>query len=492
MSKSKLERLILPPDDAARIVLSEVLECEVRPKDWSTAFADTVSRDAQQIAGDKATPQAWLAQRAKLLLMRLKQKDHFALESAHNRDWLGRLLFLATLLLAVLGYCAGAMSDKLSSSGSYINLLAPPLMGLLLWNVLVYAALLAQAVLRALNVRFELPLQKALLRISSLFGAARLPGRAIQGAFFRAFLPYRTKSLSHRVRRACHIAALAFAVGILTSIAIRGIGSAFVVHWESTWFAGRADIVTPLIHTLYGLIPVELPSTAPLPDVQGVAALELTAPSLATASAGSGGAAPWLWRLIQTVFWWVLLPRTLLIVWESLSVRRADARVPLDVSTPYYRSLFAALSPKSAMHFMVDASLVTADSRWQLRDRLPLGLTQAVSAVHFWDTEADALIAAWDAHARVVPVFNAIHTPEDDVHGLWLKRLAEKLPSGFAVCVDFTEFDRRFGEDLARRSTRTALWEQFLVTYGARLIVLDEAITAEVFSELLNRSTSST
>ncbi len=485
---AKKETLKLSREDAARVILVRTLECDVPPQDWNAAMSDQAGADARQLAGDKASPAAWLLARTKLLLTRFKVKDTHAVDVALNRDWLGKTLLLFVFALAIAGYLAGAFSDRLSSTGSRINLLAPPLLGLIVWNAAVYVLLLIQGVLSTLGIRFELPLQKGFLKLTHWLGAARMPGRAVNRAFFKAWLPLRADGLKHRIRRACHIAALAFAVGILTSIAIRGIGTAYVVGWESTWFSGRADIVTPVIHIFYGLIPWALPGTAPLPDESAVAALEWVAGAV---PAAGESAAPWLWRLIQTVFWWVLLPRLVLIVWESFTLRLGERTVRLDLSDPYYRSIFSVLNQKRATHFMVDASLITPESRWQLRDNLPLGLSREVSSVHFWDTEDQSLLDEWAQRARVIPVFNAIHTPESDVHGIWLDRLAERMPAGFPVGVDFAEFDARFGDDETKRGGRLALWEQFISEHHGRTIFISESLTGEALGEALLQNTPS-
>ena len=40
-----------------------------------------------------------------------------------------------------------------------------------------------------------------------------------------------------------HLAALAFAFGLIAEIGFRGISTAFVVGWESTWFAQNPEAV---------------------------------------------------------------------------------------------------------------------------------------------------------------------------------------------------------------------------------------------------------
>lgn len=476
------KRLTLPAEDAARVILVKTLECDCPPKDWSNAQSDQAGLDARHLVGDKASTGAWLIQRAKLILTRTQTKERLAIDLAHNRDWLGKSVTLLTLLLVIVGYLLGAFSDRLSSTGSMVNLLAPPLLGLILWNVLVYLLLIVQTVAKLVGVRFELPLQKGIYKLTTVLASAKLPGRALTRTFFAAWLPYRLGAMKRRIRRACHLAALAFAVGILTSIAIRGIGTAYTVGWESTWFAGRADIVQQVISTLYGLLPWTLPNTAPLPDVSAVAALEWVAGMPHDVSAN---AAPWLWRLIQTVFWWVLLPRAVLALWDTMALKLGAKHVTLDTEVPYFRMILASANQKTAAHLMVDASLMSTP-RWRDRTTLPLGLSQEITNMAYWDTEDEALLEKWAATVRPIPVFNALHTPEEDVHGVWLARLAEKLPEGFPVIVDLTLYDERFQDTpTPQRGGRIALWEQFIEAHSARAVVMTGSTTADELGSAL-------
>ena len=144
---AKEERLSLSREDAARVVLVKTLECDCPPKDWSNAQGDQASIDARHLLGDKANKATWLVQRAKLILTRTQTKEQPAIDIALNHDWFGTSLGLLTFVLVILGYLLGAFSDRLSSTGSMINLLAPPILGLILWNLLIYVALIVQAVL---------------------------------------------------------------------------------------------------------------------------------------------------------------------------------------------------------------------------------------------------------------------------------------------------------------------------------------------------------
>lgn len=475
------KKITVPALDAARITLVKVLETECQPPEWSAQAGDQASADARQLVGDKASWGTWLAQRAQLVMTRYNLKDALIAPSAQHKDWLARTLTLLAGILALAGYLLGAFSDRLASTGSLINLLAPPLLGLLFWNVLVYLLLLLRAGMRILGIRFELPLQKGLIKLVHTLGLAKMPGKKLTRAFFAAYMPLRMPGLSHRIARAAHLAAIAFAVGVLTSIAIRGIGTAYSVGWESTWFAGRADLVHTLLTMIYGWIPV-LPNTTPIPDVSTVATLEVVPANAAMLATHE--AAPWLWRLIQAVVWIVIIPRSLLVLWETLWIRRRANAMTLPLEGQYYHWLLRFSEQPNNPHFLVDEALMKSTSRWATHDELPMGLTDAVSGFSFWDAGDETTQATWRQYPQAIPVFNAVQTPEDDVHGYWLKTLEEKLPADYPVIVDFTLYDERL-QDPQKRGGRQALWEDFIKRYAGRAIIITNTSSAQMIGEAL-------
>lgn len=56
-------------------------------------------------------------------------------------------------------------------------------------------------------------------------------------------------------------------------MAVRGIGTAYHVGWESTWLADNPEAVHTVLNTIYG----HLPFCPPVPDVSAVAALAFDA-----------------------------------------------------------------------------------------------------------------------------------------------------------------------------------------------------------------------
>src|SRR5690606_22507348 len=107
-----------------------------------------------------------------------------------------------------LAFGAGLATDALSA-GRQVNLLAAPLLGVLVWNLLVYLVLLGRVVAGLLRRRTAGPglMQRALLR-----GLARLPQtQAI------------TPGDAARAGALLHAASALFAVGLLAGLYLRGL-----------------------------------------------------------------------------------------------------------------------------------------------------------------------------------------------------------------------------------------------------------------------------
>ncbi len=114
---------------------------------WTLDDAERAGTQAHRLLGEQAAPTDWLALRARLGLAHLAERDSrlapwlagasrsTGCGAAHWRS--GGLLLLLATALGLGGQSWGA--------ARVINLLAPPLLALLAWNLVVYGALLGAA-----------------------------------------------------------------------------------------------------------------------------------------------------------------------------------------------------------------------------------------------------------------------------------------------------------------------------------------------------------
>jgi hypothetical protein len=399
--------------------------------------------------------------------------------------------------LALAGI-AGFVTDSLGPERR-INILSLPLLGLIFWNLAVYAALLAEVALhlrrRVSQRRIEpatgepgalarMVARAAEWRARRLLGtrgrAADLAGRAVAaylGHWRRAVAPL----LSARVRLLLHLGAALLAVGVLVGTYARGIAFEYRATWESTFLAARE--LRAVLVLLLG--PASALLGQPIPPADALALMR--APS-------SGDAAPWIHRYALTTALVVLLPRFVLAARAWARARRLAADLPMDLSAPYFRRLASAgrtlridvvpygvyLGPRET-DTLRRALEDFAGGQTQIRIRTPAP----------YGTEADEVVAAGSpghdddaAEQWLAVVFSLAQTPEDDVHGDLLRRLATWTAAGepgrrrSLVVIDDGPYRERLagtGAEERRLADRRRAWERVAGPSGTALVHVDLA-----------------
>lgn len=446
--------------DAADILLADAAEHHfLEEGSWSSADQSKATHDARELAGDNQSPEILLPLRAKLVLARLTTVLPHPVD-IKQFSWHTTLL---TVILMSAAYVMGALTDRLCTDGSRINLLAVPLLLIIVWNLAVYAVLLLNAL--HLLPASRIPIRETAARLLTRIHLPRLKNHALKMKFASLWTRAVFPQIRLYVARSLHLAAAAFAVGILTSILVRGIGTAWIVGWESTWFADSPELVQNFINFTYGLIPAERFGLPPIPDAEGIATLRFDM------SPSTDQAAPWLIRLMALLFASVILPRSLLALWDSVLLSRAKNRIDLSLDTPYYRSI---LSRSNIISCWTGLIIDSADPAEAERKDLQQ-LMQALSAADLtsnidslthntWEEAPDHFLARLPAALRyqLILLVDPINTPEDEVHGAFIENAAawckdHQSPS-VAVILDCSSLRGRLGNTDAR----LALWETFV------------------------------
>ena len=102
---------------------------------WSDEDRVWASRAAARAEGEQAPPEAYIAARARLALGRIAEREPAvarALRALQWRPWIAWALAAISLVLGLATDAFGASKE--------VNLLAPPLLALMVWNLAVYAA----------------------------------------------------------------------------------------------------------------------------------------------------------------------------------------------------------------------------------------------------------------------------------------------------------------------------------------------------------------
>lgn len=432
--------LRLPDPEAAELLLvREAIAAEV-----------LALPDARQDTSEQADDAGRLRIQATAALA----QDDALRRLARQLPWLsGRRPGVWLLLPALL---AGALFSGLTAGGRF-NILAPPLLGLLLWNLLVYLALLwprrrgaAQAV--AQGARFLLWLGRRRVRSGAGARLAALPGR-----FVIAYGRAAPTLLFGRLGATLHGAAAAFALGAIVGIYWDGLGVAYYATWESTFLGASA--VSALIGIV--LAPASLVTSIPLPDAAAVAAM----------AAAPVPAAPWIHLWAVTLAAVAVAPRLLLAGWALLKVRRG-MHVVLDPEHPVFRSMLAAQHGT--------ALTVRVQPLGYRPDTPALERVRAALQAHFHGpvhvdvadpvaADADALPSCDPGYERLVLLMSPAQTPEPEVHGPLFKAASAQAP----ICVALD--GEAYPATPERRASRLEAWRRLLESREIEYLELERA-----------------
>ncbi|MEZ5660794.1 MAG: DUF2868 domain-containing protein [Burkholderiaceae bacterium] len=452
---------------AREVALAQVLD-EANPPDWQpsdrawaarAACADT-GLSIEQISSPEGPPERWLAARARRMLERLSERGSRWPVLLQRRVWPRR----AGPLLAVCGLAGGLLADALSG-GQRFNLLSPPFLMLLAWNLFTYL-LLAADVVRAAR-RSEPWLLRLLGRslargdsASAPLEPAQTPAEksaetVIRQEFGRLWRQRSAPLARARALAWLHLAAALFAIGMVASLYWRGLALEYRAGWEST-FLDAAQVSALLGHLLW---PAAAISGIALPDEAALAALNF--------SIGAGeNAARWIHLFAITLMLAIGLPRGLMAVWQMIRARSLAHEFPWPLDDAARRRLLAGTRTG------------TLHGRWLV---LPYGYTPPATTPALLRAALDQdgatlrLLEGWrlgdeddrtpprlDDGERLLVLFNLAATPEAEHHGRLLDMLSATLPESPVVVIDETRFRERFPADAARLEQRRTAWRGML------------------------------
>lgn len=294
-----------------------------------------------QINGDS---ERFRARRAEALLARLRVRSpgvDRVLAAAAGPTGLDRVILL-------LGFALGVVIAF--ADGSRIDVFAYPLIGLVLWNLIVYIILIVRAFNfprqsarptggaaagGAAAVRRDGFLRRWLARLYANRVRARLDALTTHSVGFNAPLVPGLRRFAadwcevgqplfrERARRLLHLAAVLAAVGLMAGYDLRGWVLRQAAGWSTTVF-GPGSAHAALV-TLYGFASAI--SGVPIPQAHDLQALAWT-----SRTTGGGPAGQWLYLIDWTALLYIVLPRLIAAIVTTLSLWRRSARLPLPPS----------------------------------------------------------------------------------------------------------------------------------------------------------------
>ena len=479
-------------DEAAARTVLLVREIESAPSDaasWSAADRAWASRSALDSVGRDAGASRFLVARAELALQRLLPREPVLAAWLAPKGWRAGALVWALLIGAAVGL-------GIDSLGSHrlINLLAPPLWGVLVWNLAVYA-LLAVAALRRLGPARS-DATRTLDKLSARHGpltrwlhaaltsAPWAPRASTQGgrgasAVLRTFAPaWARVSLPQNLARAemlLHGAAGALALGLIAGLYLRGLVFDYRAGWQSTFL----DAATAHAVLSFVLAPAAAVTGITLPDASGFEALRSVAPL----APGGATAAPWIHLLAASLGLFVVLPRFVLCLIGAARARWLAAHVHVPLHEPYFQRLLREQRGAAAsIHVLPYAQAPPAQALVSLQALFARTLGQNTS-VQVGDTiafgaedevHAAPAFPAGTTHALLW--FDMAASPEPEHHGRIAAALAQNAAASGAAAmllVDQTAFVRRFEQTPNRIAERLTAWRQLAEAAQLSLLAVD-------------------
>lgn len=477
MAKGKRTSVRLTLQQAKLILLAKSLEQSQDPSvNWTQADAEAASQRAAHAVGEAADPVRLLSERAKIVLRTASERGVNTVLSTK-----ARLPSLFAPLFVLLSFVLGALTDRIASPEHIVNLLSPPYWGVILWNLAVYCALFCCALGLVGNGanRFALPLRSTLNAFAEKTSYGTLRRKGFKAHFYAGWARFVAPLIRLHVARTLHWAAMAFALGIIVSLLVRGFGTSYWAGWESTWLSESPQSVKTFLDYTYGLIPTVGP-LPPMPDLAAVT--EMRADRLPYLDVPVS-AAPWLIRMMILMAVTVILPRLLFVLFAAWRMRRFKNRTVLSIDSPYFEDILGQCVQDAVLGNLL---VVTSSTHRPARE------TSVSTFCRHWGAPQDSLVQALDfddaqAGAPALPAaprkpivllwFDGMETPEGEVHGAVLERLRSAYESQgqavLALAADLTEFAERFAATPERLRERRQAWEALAQDHQAKLFVLE-------------------
>lgn len=451
---------------AREVTLLQAFETAQPPSpSWGDDDRAWANRVALEASGAGAAPDEFIAQRARHALQRLAPRERQAARWLAQPRW--RLSAVAGL--AAIAFVLGLLADSIGA-GQRINLLAPPLWGVLGWNALVYLGLLVAAAVAAVRrVAGREPVgappgffKRGMQALAGLGRGAPAggAGNAAWSRFARLWAARGAPLAARRVGVALHVAAAALALGLIAGLYARGLVLDYRAAWQSTFLA------PPVAHAVVGtvLAPASKLSGIGLPDAAGFAALQVAGPDVSSGAP----AGPWIHLFALTLGLFVVLPRAVLAFAGAARAGWGARHFRLPLDDDYFQRLLRlqrggaaevqvwpyAFAPSPQAVLGLRALLAEA-----LGSKVGLQIAPAVA----FGAEDEPVVPLPGAPSHALAWFDLGATPEAEHHARFARQLAASVPAGASVLVlvDEAAFRRRFGRAAPERlAQRRDAWGQ--------------------------------
>ena len=432
---------------------------------WTDKDRAWASRAAAEVVGAEGEPETFLLRRATLAIEKLGVRQPALpriVRTLQWRSWVG-------IVVVVGAFALGIILDQVDPM-QRINILAPPVLGLLIWNLGVYLVLLASYLARYGESSEPGPLRSTLTRLAGGLSRPRRVGAMRESvvAFVNDWTRRSASLYAVRAGRIVHVAAAALAAGVIAGLYLRGLAFEYRANWESTFL--DASIVRPIVAFAYA--PGALLTGIAVPGVDAVAAIR---------APGSENAARWLHLMAATVAAVVIVPRLALALLAGIVERHRSAHFALPLEEPYFQRLLRGYRGGAARVRVIPYSYTpsaAASAGLEAVVRRAFGGSSAMivtSTVAYGAEHVPGGIGQPGAATTLVTLFNASATPEREVHGEFLSTLVRQGAGAEALLalVDEGAWVARWRQDPARVADRRAAWRQLAQDAHVPIVFVD-------------------
>lgn len=364
-----------------------------------------------------------------------------------------KLIAAGVLILAIL---LGLVSNQLGA-GRHINILAVPLLGMLLWNLVVYLINIFRGCFKTPSIELTwllglLPKQKS----------EKSPFALVSASFARNWAAATSAMTLASLRSILHFAAAGFAVAMVAGMYVQGLAYEYRAVWQSTFL--DANAVQNLVNAILG----------PAASLIGKQVPDVTAMQWAGNPDDGQNAAIWIHLYGLTIALFIVVPRLILGGMWALRSRTEYAAIHVkEIAPAYFERLLAeargdAISVKVVPHSFAPDEAFHQTIRDVLSEQVggPVGVDWA-EPIAFGE-EAEFVESLDEPPRNLTLLFNFSTTPEEEVHGDLARALTEKLdgkPAQLRVLLDASAFDAKrksLADFRERRQTREQAWRRML------------------------------
>lgn len=359
--------LLLDEASARQLVLARAVEdVDTQGKLLSAIEREEIEREALEASRGTGAGGIdfgrYLQHRARRMLAVVDNRQPRIAALQDPEGWRRWLLLGLPLAVCVIG----AAIDRIDNPHQ-VNMLSPPLLGVLAWNLAVYVLMLLSLFLPRAP---HLPIAGLQRWMSGLPAPGRRTGRLhtdVLARFHEHWLRATANQQWLWLKQLLHLSAAGWALGLAISIILGGVVREYRVGWESTLLG--VGQVHAFLRTLFAPVVALLP-------FESFSVADLQRMSFHSGAAiGVEEARRWIWMYVALLFLLVIFPRAVLAAWTAWRRGRQARAVRIDLRDPYYVQVLARVSPARITIGLVAAKGAGRDAvlrmLHQVADRAP-------------------------------------------------------------------------------------------------------------------------